>query len=132
MGESRSDDPPRLIRPSCTVLNNTRGVSLATRVRLAAHSSERRKGLLGVDNLDGDGGLWIWPCEAIHTFGMRMLIDVIFLDSQHVVRKIRRALAPNRLSVCISSSSVLELAAGTIAASGTEVNDRLEFVVSCT
>src|ERR1700751_2376940 len=112
MGESRSDDPPRLIRPSCTVLNNTRGVSLATRVRLAAHSSERRKGLLGVDNLDGDGGLWIWPCEAIHTFGMRMLIDVIFLDSQHVVRKIRRALAPNRLSVCISSLSVLELAAG--------------------
>jgi uncharacterized membrane protein (UPF0127 family) len=58
---------------------------------------------------------------------MKFAIDVIFLDREYRVRQIRRDLAPNRISFCLSASSVLELPAGTIGASGTEVNDKLHF-----
>jgi uncharacterized membrane protein (UPF0127 family) len=77
--------------------------------------------------MDGEAGLWICPCEAIHTFGMKFPIDVIFLDRDYRVRKVRRELTPNRISFCLSASSVVELRAGAIAASGTQLNDRLEF-----
>jgi uncharacterized membrane protein (UPF0127 family) len=58
---------------------------------------------------------------------MKMPIDVIFLDRSYRVRKIRHNIGPNRISFCISAASVLELAPGTITASGTQLNDRLEF-----
>ena len=131
MGESRSDGSPGLIKHRYIVRNKTRGVSLARRLRLAGRSSERRKGLLGVSEMNADEGLWIAPCEAVHTFGMKMPIDVIFLDRDYVVKRIRHALAPNRVSVCLSSSSVIELAAGRIAWSGTQLDDQLEFIDSC-
>jgi hypothetical protein len=110
-----------------SLYNLDRGVNLAQRVRVAATSRERRKGLLGISEMDRDGGLWIHPCEAIHTFGMKMPIDVIFLDRSYRIRKIRREIGANRISFCISAASVLELAPGTITATGTQLNDRLEF-----
>jgi uncharacterized membrane protein (UPF0127 family) len=105
--------------------NIDRGVSVATRVRLARNSFERRKGLLSVSELDCEAGLLIDPSEAIHTFGMKMPIDVLFLDRKHRVRKIALGLAPNRVCFCFAAASVVELAAGAIARSGTQVNDRL-------
>jgi uncharacterized membrane protein (UPF0127 family) len=87
---------------------------------------DRKKGLLGVSDLDCDDGLWICPCEAVHTFGMRMPIDVVFIDRQRRVRQIRPNLVANRISFCVRAESVIELRAGTVVATGTEVNDRLE------
>lgn len=107
------------------LFNLDRGVSVAKCVRVAAGSSERRKGLLGVSQMDRESGLWINPCEAVHTFYMQMPLDIVFLDRDYRVKKIRRALSPNRISLCLSASSVVELAAGALAASGTQVNDRL-------
>lgn len=102
-------------------------MTIAKHVRIAASSTERRKGLLGISEMDRESGLWIHPCEAIHTFGMKMAIDVIFLDRKYRIKKMRRQISPNRIAFCISASSVVELPAGTIVASGIEVNDRLEF-----
>jgi hypothetical protein len=110
-----------------SLCNVDRGVSVAKRVRVAADSSARRKGLLDVKEMDREAGLWIQPCEAIHTFGMKMAIDVIFLDREYRVKKIRQRVGPNRISFCFSASSVVELAAGAVSTSGTQVNDRLEF-----
>jgi uncharacterized membrane protein (UPF0127 family) len=112
--------------PGYAVLNRTRDSALATRVRLAGVSKERRKGLSGIAEMADGAGLWIVPCEAVHTFGMRMHIDVIFLDRKFNVRHIRTALAPNRIAVCLRAYSVLELASGVIERSNTRVGDRLE------
>ncbi len=109
------------------VFNLNRDSRIAARVRVAATSSARRKGLLGANALDGESGLWIAPCEAIHTFGMKMPIDAIFLDRSLRVKKLLRELPPRRLSVCISASSVLEVGAGTISRTATELGDRLTF-----
>lgn len=109
------------------VFNIDRGVRVAERVQLAGNSAARRKGLLGMDQLPRGAGLWITPCEAIHTFGMRMPIDAIFLDRKLRVKKLRPNLMPSRISLCLSADSVLELEAGTVWRTRTVSGDRLRF-----
>lgn len=112
--------------PGYAVRNQTRGVLVASQVRVAGISRERRKGLSGISEMPENAGLWIVPCEAIHTFGMKMRIDVIFLDRNFRVRHTRAALAPNRIAVCLRAYSVLELAPGSIERSDTRIGDRFE------
>ena len=113
--------------PQYAVFNAERGVPLATQVRVAGTSAERRCGLAGIEKLEEGAGLWITPCEAIHTFGMKMPIDVLFLDTDLRVRKAIENLPPARISVCLAASSVLELEPGAITRSHTRPGDRLEF-----
>jgi uncharacterized protein len=113
--------------PEYTVINESRHCTVASRVRLAATSATRRRGLLDISQLDENAGLWIVPSEAVHTFGMRIPIDVIFLDRKGQVRKIRSNLPPWRLAFDLRAHSVLELGANALGKSGTEVGDRLVF-----
>ncbi|MBE7157179.1 MAG: DUF192 domain-containing protein, partial [Rhodospirillales bacterium] len=64
------------------VTNRNRSSVLGSNVRVAADSRERRNGLLSTSQLAAGEGLWINPSEAIHTFGMQIAIDVVFLDDQ--------------------------------------------------
>lgn len=107
-------------------LNLARGSVIAMRVRLAGTSRERRRGLLQTTTLHEDAGLWIIPCEAIRTFGMRLAIDAVFLDKDLRVCSLRPNLRPSRIAFSLRAHSVLELPAGTIARSGTVVGDQLE------
>jgi len=109
------------------VQNLTRGVVLACEVEVADTSRKRRKGLLGRTSLSEGEGLWITPCEAIHTIGMKFPIDVLFLGRDRKVIKLKEAVPPGRIAVCLRAHSVLELPAGTAAATSTAVGDRLEF-----
>lgn len=115
--------------PRYAVENLSRGSLLAHDVRVAGSSVERRKGLLGLDRLEEGVGIWIAPCEAIHTCGMRMPIDAVFLDANLAVCKISTQLPPWRFSFCWTAASVLELQAGTAARRGTKYGDRLLFRV---
>ena len=58
---------------------------------------------------------------------MKFPIDVIFLDRRKKVLKIRPDMGPRRISLCLWAHSVLELPAGTIAATRTQKGDQLEF-----
>lgn len=107
--------------------NLDRGLLLAGRIRVAGTSGSRRHGLLGIDQLESGSGIWIAPCEAIHTFGMKIPIDVLFLDRELRVKKLVWALAPRRLSISLLAHSVLELEAGAIDRSSTSLGDRLRF-----
>jgi uncharacterized membrane protein (UPF0127 family) len=109
------------------VFNLNSGIEVAAYVMVAGTSASRKKGLLGVDGLPSGAGLWIAPCEAIHTFGMRMPIDVIFLDRELRVCKLACGVRPWRLSISLKAHSVLELEAGAIARSNTHLGDRLRF-----
>jgi hypothetical protein len=106
--------------------NLTRGTILAVRLETAHTGATRRKGLLGRDGLLPGEGLWIAPCESVHTFFMRFTIDLVYLDRKKKVRKVRSRVGPWRLSACLTASSVLELPAGTIEATRTERGDRVE------
>jgi uncharacterized protein len=112
------------------VSNVTRQAELACGVEVADHGAKRRKGLLGRNGLSPGEGLWIIPCEAVHTFGMKFPIDLVYLDREMRVKKVRSEVPPWRLSGCLSAHSVLELAAGTVRRTHTKPGDRLEFSLS--
>lgn len=110
------------------VRNQTRNNILAESADVADTSAKRQKGLLGRDRLDAGQGLWIVPCESVHTWFMRFPIDVLYLDRKKKVRKLRKAMRPWRLSICWSAHSVLELPAGIIEQTGTEQGDQLDLI----
>ena len=109
------------------VFNTTRGTLLGDRIGIANTSARRKTGLLKHLGLDAGEGLWIIPCEGIHTFFMKFAIDVIYIDRKKRVRKVVRQLAAWRVSLCLPAHSVLELRAGTIDETGTQNGDELEF-----
>ncbi|MBZ4418258.1 DUF192 domain-containing protein [Myxococcus sp. RHSTA-1-4] len=110
------------------VNNETRQRLLADRAERATGFLHRFKGLMGRRSLAVGEGLHILPCNSIHTFFMRIPIDVAFLDAQGVIVKQLSALPPWRAtSVYFQSRSVLELPAGVLEASGTREGDRLSF-----
>src|SRR5438034_10587686 len=110
------------------VRNRTRGATLASDVQLADTPRARRIGLLKRDSLTPGQGLWIYPTQAIHTFGMKFPIDVVFIDKQMRVKRVYQDLAPYRLTTLVwSARSVLELPSGSLADTKTEVGDELQF-----
>jgi hypothetical protein len=107
------------------VRNQTRQTVLADAAEIADTSAKRRTGLLKHQRLAPGEGLWIVPCESVHTFFMKFPIDLVYLDKRRRVRKIRSAVPPWRLSLCLGAHSVLELPAGRAAAAGAAVGDQL-------
>jgi len=99
---------------------------LAEAADVADTSAKRRTGLLKHTSLEPGDGLWIVPCEAVHSFGMKFTIDVIYLDRKRKVKKVRSEMVPRRISGCLTAHSVLELPAGTIARTGTQAGDQVE------
>ena len=109
------------------VANLTRKTLLATCMEVAESGANRNKGLLGRASLAPGEGLWIIPCEAVHTFWMQFPIDLVYLDRKKRIKKLKCSVPPWRLSACLSAHSILELPSGTIQNSRTEIGDTLEF-----
>ncbi len=110
------------------VMNLTRNTLLADQASRADTFMERFKGLMGVEDLALGHGLQIAPCTSIHTFFMKIPIDALFLDASLQIVDVCHAMAPWRVSrVYFEAKSVLELPAGTAAASKTVAGDRLSF-----
>ena len=108
------------------VRNLTKGTNVADRAVIADTSQKRRTGLLKHPGLTAGEGLWIVPCEGIHTFAMKFAIDVLFLDKKRKVLKIRANMGKRRMSLSLFAHSVLELPAGQAAATNTQPGDQLE------
>ena len=105
--------------------NLTRNAVLGEAVDVADTSEKRRTGLLKHTGLAPGEGLWIKPCESVHTFFMKFAIDLVYIDRKQKVRKARKAVPPWRLSACLTAHSILELPAGTIERTGTQAGDEL-------
>src|SRR5579871_5594877 len=96
------------------VSNQTRGCQLADRADIADTSAKRRTGLLKHSGLQAGEGLWIAPCEAVHTFLMKFPIDVVFLNRKRKILKVRPNMVRSRIAFSFLVHSVLELPAGTL------------------
>jgi uncharacterized protein len=107
------------------IRNVTRGTLLADRAAVAGSSAARRTGLLKHAELLPGEGLWIVPCECIHTFGMKFSIDAVFLTKKKKVLKISSEMPKRRIALAIRAHSVLELPAGTVANTRTCRGDQL-------
>lgn len=103
------------------------GVVIASQVEWAGTSEQRRRGLLGRTSMGSNDGIYIVPCEWVHTFRMKFPIDIVFLARDGRVLAVHHALKPNRLSKLVwRADGVLELAAGRLRDTGTDVGDIVE------
>jgi len=111
------------------VLNSTRGTVLATCAQIAESNEARRVGLLNRESITPGEGLWIKQASSIHTFGMKFPIDVVFLNKDRFIVGIVPDMGPEsstgRFPYC-KFDSVLELPAGTVAATGTREGDAID------
>ncbi|GAA4336391.1 hypothetical protein GCM10023144_30650 [Pigmentiphaga soli] len=82
------------------------------RWRLATTFGARLRGLLGRPPLAPGEALWIAPCKAVHTFGMRHALDVAFIDRHGRIVRIVPELRPWRIAFCPAAAAVAEARAG--------------------
>ncbi len=110
------------------VRNRTRGTVVADKAELASGWLTRLRGLIGRRGLGAGEGMVIEPCSSIHTFFMSFPIDVLFVDKGQRVIKAAPAVPAWRIGpVAAGARYVVELPAGTLAATNTAVGDELEW-----
>ena len=106
--------------------NTSTNQLLADRVGVAATRAERAVGLLSRTSLEPGEALWIVPSRGVHTWGMRFAIDVVALDEAGTVIDCVPNMGPWRLRLPRrGTAGVLELPAGTVAASHTSLGDQI-------
>ena len=111
-------------------LRNARtGAWLAGDLRTARSFWTRGVGLLGRAALPPGEGLYIDSCNSIHSLFMRFPFDAVFVDREWRVVHLIRAMPAFRISRIVwRAHGVVELPAGTVARTGTQVGDALEVV----
>jgi uncharacterized protein len=82
------------------------------RVHEARGLGARRRGLAGLDDLDANRALRIGRCRAVHTFGMRFALDLVWLATDGSVVRIDREVAPRRHRWCRRAAAVVETKGG--------------------
>ena len=111
------------------VINRTRGQTLVEKGAVARTAAERRRGLIGRASLARGEGMLLPGTKSIHTFGMGFAIDVIFLDSQGRVIHVIEKMNGSRVSpLVMRSTMVIEMPAGVLARTGTELGDYVEMI----
>jgi len=97
---------------------------------IAADRWSRLRGLIGCPTLRSGEGQWLLGTQCIHTFGMRFPIDILFLDTNGCVIYSIHAMQPWRISPYVhNATSVLELPAGVLRQTGTEIGDPILIVL---
>jgi len=103
------------------------GMKMVSDVRRAATALQRLRGLLFRPPLQTGEGLLLDRCGAIHTFGMKYPLDVVFMDRQGVVIKVSDNIHPRRFAAARGAFMALELPAGAAKAQGISKADKLEW-----
>ena len=86
---------------------------------------ERAAGLIGQAPLANAMALRIERCRAIHTFGLRYAIDVVFTDRAGRVLRCVRSLPPRRFAVQAGAHAAWEMRAGLAMLLGLEAGGAL-------
>ena len=106
-----------------TLVNARTGQVIASQPTAAVDSASRRTGLLKHESMPEGFALIIAPCNAVHTFGMRFAIDLLFVARNGTVLKVCHAVPRRRIAVSWRAFATIELAAGTLTQSPAEAGD---------
>lgn len=102
------------------------GEGVRVPLEIASSYRARTKGLLGRDSVEG--AMLLSPANSVHTFRMRMAIDVAYLDRRLAVIAVR-TMRPGRLGLPrLRARHVLEAQAGAMGEWGVRVGARVEVV----
>jgi uncharacterized protein len=84
-------------------------------------------GLLGRSSMSDDEAMWFDWCTGVHTMGMRIAIDVVFLNEKATVVRVVSLVAPWRPWIGARGAfTVVELAGGACARLGIETGMQFE------
>jgi uncharacterized membrane protein (UPF0127 family) len=112
-----------------TLRNVTSGMDLSKSVIRATSPLDRILGWLRVSTLPAQRGLWLRPCSAIHTLGMRTAIDVILLDADCAVVRLCPNVPPNRFWLSHRRArSMIEMGPGFLTAAPIALGDTLALI----
>lgn len=118
-------------RRTYCIYNQSRECFLSLNVIAADTMFARLRGLIGRLRLRGDEGIWVVPSSGIHTVGVLLPLDLIYLDEDHRVIHLVEHISPFRLApLRTRASSVLELPTHTIYSSQTQPGDQLVICVA--
>lgn len=95
---------------------HSNGQVLVSTAWLANRPWSRLRGLLWREPLavQPAQALWLLPCGAVHTFGMRYALDLVFLDRQGRVLDCAEQVAPGRWRRARGAHQTVEFAAGAL------------------
>ena len=110
-----------------SLVNESTGATVASRVELALDRATRRRGLLGRTSLAPASAMVLSPCWMVHTAFMQFPIDVLFVDAQGMVIHVARHVAPWRAAMSVRARAVIELPAGAASRRDVNVGDRVTF-----
>lgn len=95
-------------------------------LREARGPAGRALGLMFRRDLPAGEGLWLRPCDSVHTCFMRFPIDLVFLDGDGTVVRVCRGVRPWRLAFGgRGARSVVEVRSGWLATEAVRPGDRL-------
>jgi len=97
------------------------------RALVASSFSQRALGLLTRSRLHARAGVWFDHCSTVHSMGMRMPIDLVFLDAKLQIVELRPDWGAIQTARCRAATSVLEMASGALARLQWRVGDQLRF-----
>jgi len=129
-GAAANEDQP-VARPGAA-RNETRATILADHVEVGTSLWAKFWGLMGRRSLSSGDSLWLAHENGIHMFFMRFSIDAIFVgrpgaDGSRAAISLHRGLKPwtGIVPLVRGADGVLELPAGTIDSSRTEIGDAI-------
>ncbi len=112
------------------VWNETKGILICNRCFVAKTWWQRLIGLMGRKGLERNEGLLLTSASGgIHTCFMRFPIDVAYMNREGFVVAVRQNMQPWRVWIVNREDAVmaLELPAGRLVETGTEIGDLLKF-----
>ncbi len=102
------------------------GALVSDRITRAVTPWQRTTGYLGRRSVSPAEGLWFDQCAAVHTFGLRALIDIVFVDGNgRIVRSFPNAGRNRIFRGGRDAVAAIELGAGATQAASLTAGDRL-------
>jgi uncharacterized protein len=118
-------------RKTYCVYNQTRETFLSLSVTAADTIFTRLRGFIGRLKLGSDEGIWLVPSRGVHTVGVLVPLDLIYLDENYRVIYLIEHFPIFRIApLRIQAESVLELPTHTIYSSQTQLGDQLVICVA--
>ena len=113
------------------VYNQTRECFLSLGITAADKPLARLRGLIGKLTLRSGEGVWVVPSSGVHTLGVLVPLDLIYLNEKLQVTHLLEHFPTFRIAPFrTQADSVLELAAHTIYSTQTQVGDQLLICVA--
>jgi uncharacterized membrane protein (UPF0127 family) len=110
------------------ITNLSRHTTIGETIEVAESATQKVKGLLGRECLEDGQGLLFKGAGSLHTLFMRFPIDIIYATKDGKVVKVAKAVRPFKLVAApLRCYYAIELPAGAITASNTQVGDHLSF-----